>query len=95
MLIFVYGSLLDPVTLRRKSGEQRVRLVPARISGWHRHWRDRYPTLRRGGVVEGALVRVSARGFGRLCAYEGPAYRLCSQPIRVGGRIVRGFCWLK
>ena len=95
MLIFVYGSLLDQATLRRKSGDARLVLVPARVAGWHRVWRERYPTLRRGGVVDGGLVRVSARAFGKLCAYEGPAYRLYSRYARADGKVCRCFIWIK
>ena len=95
MLIFVYGSLLDHVVLRRKSGDARLDLLPARVTGWHRLWRDRYPTVRRGGAVEGGLVRVSARALGKLCAYEGPAYRLRRCIARVRDRPVHCFIWIK
>lgn len=91
----MYGTLLDPACLRRKSGAVRARLVPAVLPGWHRVWREAYPTLRRGGVVKGALVRVSARSLGKLAAYEGDEYQLRGVTARLNGKPVRCRVWLK
>lgn len=95
MLVFVYGSLLDLEVLRRKSGDPRLTLIPASLAGWHRLWRERYPTLRRGGVVQGGLVRVSARALRGLNLYEGDAYRLCAVTVRQNGRPRRAWVWIK
>ncbi len=82
MRLFLYGTLLDPVTLALRGGQASLSLRPAQatLPGWRRvaMCGGRYPTLRRDrrGVVHGVLVDVQARAMGRLAAYEGPAYRL-------------------
>ena len=87
MILFVYGTLLDPAVLTRVSGHPRLarRLRAARLFGQARvRLRGTpYPTLlaRDGAVTAGALLRVSPTILARLRAYEGPAYRLC--PVRV------------
>ncbi|MGC8469247.1 MAG: gamma-glutamylcyclotransferase family protein [Acetobacteraceae bacterium] len=82
MELFLYGSLLDPQTLERRSGVPGLArfLRPARIVGWRRvvppGWH--YPTLcrARGGRVEGALLTLPAGALARLTAYEGASYRI-------------------
>jgi gamma-glutamylcyclotransferase (GGCT)/AIG2-like uncharacterized protein YtfP len=82
MRLFIYGTLLHPLTLAEQSGDPSlpVRCVVAGLRGWRRvalpgvPW----PTLRRerGAVVDGAVVDVSAAAAARLAAYEGETYRL-------------------
>ena len=86
MLLFLYGSLLDPKVLARQSGERRLarRFCPA-ILPHHARRPLRgtpYPTLIRqpGAVTEGALLRPGPAAFRRLAAYEGAEYRLT--PVR-------------
>ena len=80
MRLFLYGTLLDPDTLARRSGDAALPPVPAVLTGWRRVAMrgGRYPTLRRHrvGAVRGIVLAVPARVLGRLGAYEGPAYRL-------------------
>ena len=88
MILFVYGTLLDPAVLARMSGERVLarRLRPAWIEGWRRVFLrgTPYPTLLAdpGGRVQGAVLRVGAGAFARLSAYEGSAYALV--PLAVG-----------
>lgn len=82
MRLFLYGTLMDPKTLGRRSGDPGLprKRQRAWITGWQRvalpgvPW----PTLRRvpGGKVSGVTVTVGAAALHRLAAYEGPAYRL-------------------
>jgi gamma-glutamylcyclotransferase (GGCT)/AIG2-like uncharacterized protein YtfP len=87
MMLFVYGTLLDPAVLRRVTGQRGLarRLRPARLAGWRRVTLrgTPYPTLLRdpGAGADGAVLRVGASAFARLAAYEGSAYRLV--PLRV------------
>jgi gamma-glutamylcyclotransferase (GGCT)/AIG2-like uncharacterized protein YtfP len=87
VILFVYGTLLDPGILARVSGEPALsrRLRPARLEGWRRVFLrgTPYPTLvpHHGGVVEGAVLRVGDAVLARLSAYEGSAYALT--PLRV------------
>jgi gamma-glutamylcyclotransferase (GGCT)/AIG2-like uncharacterized protein YtfP len=87
VILFLYGTLLDPARLGRISGEPGLarRLRPARLDGWRRVVLrgTPYPTLLRdpASAVEGAVLRVGAAALARLSAYEGSAYRL--QPVRV------------
>jgi hypothetical protein len=91
MMLFVYGTLLDPAVLRRVTGQRGLarRLRPARLAGWRRVTLrgTPYPTLLRGarpGAEIGGLLlpRLAAPAFARLAAYEGPSYALV--PVRVG-----------
>jgi gamma-glutamylcyclotransferase (GGCT)/AIG2-like uncharacterized protein YtfP len=87
VILFVYGTLLDPGILARVSGEPALarRLRPARLEGWRRVFLrgTPYPTLvpRHGNVVEGAVLRVGDAALARLAAYEGSDYALT--PLRV------------
>ena len=82
MLLFLYGSLLDPATLARRSGDPALpgRGNPALLAGRQRAGLAHapFPTLRRKprGRVKGLAIRVPAAALRRLNAYEGPAYRL-------------------
>ena len=82
MRLFIYGTLLDPMTLARRSGDPGcpARRLAAQLHGWQRVALPpgRWPTLRRhrGSAVDGALVEVAAAAAHRLAAYEGDAYRL-------------------
>jgi gamma-glutamylcyclotransferase (GGCT)/AIG2-like uncharacterized protein YtfP len=92
VILFVYGTLLDPAVLARVSGEPALarRLRPARLAGWRRVTLrgTPYPTLLRdhGAGVDGAVLRAGARALARLAAYEGSAYGL--RPVTVA--TVRG-----
>ncbi len=94
MRIFLYGTLLDPHILARRSGRRGLErgALPAFLPGWRRVVLRQapYPTLlraRRGGVP-GLLVAPRGAVLRRLMAYEGAAYRLRS--LRVLTR--RGRC---
>ncbi len=82
MELFLYGSLLDPRTLERRSGVPGLarRLRPAQILGWRRVVPPgrRYPSLGRvrRGRVDGALLALPAGALARLIAYEGAYYRM-------------------
>ncbi|HUB12774.1 MAG TPA: gamma-glutamylcyclotransferase family protein [Acetobacteraceae bacterium] len=84
MRLFLYGTLLDPVTLARRSGDPAApaRCFAATLHGWRRVASPggRFPTLRRQrrGAVDGVVVDVDAAAMRRLSAYEGDAYRLLS-----------------
>ncbi|SDE26825.1 gamma-glutamylcyclotransferase family protein [Belnapia rosea] len=86
VLLFLYGSLLDPKVLARQSGEHGLarRLRPASLAGYARCplRGTRYPTLvpHPGAMTEGALLRAGPAAFRRLAAYEGAEYRLT--PVR-------------
>jgi gamma-glutamylcyclotransferase (GGCT)/AIG2-like uncharacterized protein YtfP len=87
VILFVYGTLLDPGILARVSGEPALpaRLRPARLEGWRRVFLrgTPYPTLvpQHAAVVEGAVLRVGDAALARLATYEGSAYAL--RPLRV------------
>ena len=82
MRLFVYGTLLSPPVLARRSGAPlpRCRPTPATLRGWRRvalrgtPW----PTVRRqrGARTPSLLIDVTAAALRRLNAWEGPAYRL-------------------
>jgi len=82
MRLFLYGTLLDPVTLAARSGDPGLpaRCQNAKLRGWRRvaQTGTPWPTLRRqaDGVVVGKLVIAGAAARRRLAAYEGPTYRL-------------------
>jgi gamma-glutamylcyclotransferase (GGCT)/AIG2-like uncharacterized protein YtfP len=103
MLVFVYGSLLNPRQLARRAGEPRLVAAtqPAWLAGYRRGGlrHSRYPTLRRDPrhVVQGAVARIGAAALRRLSAWEGPRYRLCPMivdtkrgPCRAGVWIAQG-----
>jgi gamma-glutamylcyclotransferase (GGCT)/AIG2-like uncharacterized protein YtfP len=82
MRLFLYGTLLTPSTLARRSGTPSLphRLTPATLRGWRRVQLlgAPYPTLRRdpAATVRGATLTVGPAVLRRLSAYEGPRYRL-------------------
>jgi hypothetical protein len=100
LLLFLYGSLLDPKVLARQSGEPRLarRLRPACLAGYARRplRGTPYPTLVRqpGAVTAGALLRIGPAAFRRLAAYEGAEYRLAPvRPVTPRGP-VRARAWI-
>ncbi len=100
MLLFLYGSLLDPKVLARQSGERRLarRLRPAVLADHARRplRGTPYPTLIRqpGAVTAGALLRPSPAALHRLAAYEGAEYRLTPvRPLTPRGP-VRAHAWI-
>lgn len=100
MILFLYGTLLDPGVLARMSGERALarRMRPARLPGWRRvHLRGTpYPTLLRdvASVVEGAALRVGAAALARLSAYEGSAYALAPVTVATARGAVRARAWI-
>ena len=100
MLLFLYGTLLDPRTLARRAGEPalRARSEPALLRGWRRVLarNSRYPTLARdpGGMVQGAVLTVPAAACRRLQAYEGRDYRLVRVVAEARGRPVPALAWI-
>jgi hypothetical protein len=99
LILFLYGTLLDPARLARIGGVPGLRpLHRARLRGWRRVAMrgGPFPTLVRAFRVhvEGAIARIPAAAFARLAAYEGPRYR----PMRVvacrAGRPAPARCWI-
>ena len=84
MLIFLYGSLRDPVLLGQIAGDPRIghSLRPARLGGYSRvhigSWNARYASVVRqpGAEVAGYVARLTAPSRPRLMAYEGSSYEL-------------------
>jgi gamma-glutamylcyclotransferase (GGCT)/AIG2-like uncharacterized protein YtfP len=84
--VFLYGTLLDAGTFRRRAGTRKPlrAAVGAVLAGFRRVALrgTPYPTLLRGqGEVRGILLRLPPGPFARLSAYEGASYRLV--PVRV------------
>ncbi|RYI99305.1 MAG: gamma-glutamylcyclotransferase [Acetobacteraceae bacterium] len=100
MLLFLYGTLLDPRVLVRQSGEPALprRLRPARLPGYARVALrgTPYPTLvaRPGTVTEGALLRAGSAAYARLAAYEGADYRLVPVRVQTGRGPMRARAWM-
>lgn len=100
MLLFLYGTLLDPLVLARQSGDRGLprRLRPARLEGYARAGLrgTPYPTLvrRLGTETPGAVLRAGSAARRRLATYEGAQYRLV--PVRVWTRRgpVRARAWV-
>jgi len=82
MRLFLYGTLLDPVTLATRSGDPGLpaRCQSAMLRGWRRVnlGRTKWPTLRREpkSTVAGKVVVAGAAAMRRLTAWEEPPYRL-------------------
>jgi hypothetical protein len=97
VLIFLYGSLRDPVLLGQIAGDPRIALTvrPARLPGWSRvhigAWRARYASVVRSprSEVAGFVARLTAPARLRLVAYEGSAYELHRVRALVDGRPYR------
>jgi len=97
-VLFVFGTLLDPVTRARVLGRplREFETVPALLDGCERvQARGRhYPVLIRdpSGMVDGLLLlRLTARERARLKVYEGREYRLARIRVRAlhkGERLV-------
>lgn len=99
MRLFVYGTLLDPAVLARRSGRPYAPWArAASLRGWRRVAMQggRWPTLvrQRGGCVSGAVIVLPAAAFGRIAAYEGPAYRLTRVVARADGRDTAALTWI-
>jgi hypothetical protein len=102
MLIFLYGSLRDPVLLGQIAGDPRIaRTVrPARLPGWSRvhigAWRARYASLVRNprSEVAGFVARLTAPARLRLIAYEGSTYELRRVRALIDGRPHRVGVWI-
>jgi Gamma-glutamyl cyclotransferase, AIG2-like len=101
VLVFLYGSLRDPVLLGQIAGDPRIgsALRPALLPGWTRvHigcWNARYASVSRarGASVSGFVARLTASAVPRLIAYEGSAYDLKRVRVTVSGRSVMVGVW--
>lgn len=100
MLLFLYGTLLDPRVLERQSGRRGLarRLRPARLEG-HARVALRgtpYPTLvpRPGAETPGAVLRADPAARRLLAAYEGPQYRLVPVRVETARGPVRARAWM-
>jgi gamma-glutamylcyclotransferase (GGCT)/AIG2-like uncharacterized protein YtfP len=100
MILFLYGTLLDPVVLARMSGEPALarRLRAARLDGWRRVVLrgTPYPTLVQadGAAVEGAVLRVGPAALALLSDYEGSAYALTPVTASAARGAVRAQAWI-
>jgi len=102
VLIFLYGSLRDPVLLGQIAGDPRIGMTvrPARLPGWSRvhigAWRARYASVVRSprSEVAGYVARLTATARLRLIAYEGSAYELQRVRALVDGRPYRVGVWV-
>ena len=102
MLIFVYGSLRDPVLLSQIAGDPRIGKTarPALLPGWSRvrigAWSARYASVVRspGSEVAGMVARLTASARLRLVAYEGSAYDLRRVRALIDGRPYRVGVWV-
>lgn len=100
MILFLYGTLLDPGVLARISGERALarRMRPARLPGWRRAFLrgTPYPTLLPdpASAVEGAVLRVGAGALTRLSAYEGSAYVFAPVTVATVRGAVRAHAWI-
>jgi gamma-glutamylcyclotransferase (GGCT)/AIG2-like uncharacterized protein YtfP len=100
VILFLYGTLLDPGVLARMAGEQALarRMRPARLAGWRRVFLrgTPYPTLLRdpASAVEGAVLRAGDAAFARLAAYEGSAYALVPVTVATAHGAVRARAWI-
>jgi gamma-glutamylcyclotransferase (GGCT)/AIG2-like uncharacterized protein YtfP len=100
VILFLYGTLLDPRVLVRVTGERRLtrRLRPARLVGYARVALrgTPYPTLIgcAGAHTNGALLRVGGTALARLMAYEGAAYRLCPVRVLTAQGPCRAWAWI-
>lgn len=99
MRLFLYGTLMAPAVLAQRSGAPGPRATtPATLAGWRRVGiaRLRWPTLRRArnAIVPGVVVQVHARAFGRLAAWEGPAYTLRRVVVATPSGNCAAWCWI-
>ncbi|MBR0679691.1 gamma-glutamylcyclotransferase [Roseomonas eburnea] len=100
MILFFYGTLLEPAVLARISGEPSLprRLRPARLDGWRRVFLrgTPYPTLVEdaASVVEGAVLRAGPAALARLAAYEGSAYALAPLTVTTARGTLRARAWI-
>jgi gamma-glutamylcyclotransferase (GGCT)/AIG2-like uncharacterized protein YtfP len=100
MMLFVYGTLLDPATLAARAGDPSLRETgrPAVLRGWRRVAKagTPWPTLQRrpSDTVAGKVVVVGAASLRRLAAYEGPAYRLHRVVVETPSGHERAWTWI-
>jgi hypothetical protein len=99
LILFVYGTLLEPTRLARVGGVPGLRAWrPARLRGWRRVAMrgGGFPTLIRAfrAHVDGAIARIPAAALARLSAYEGPRYRFAAVMVSCAGRPVATRCWI-
>jgi len=100
VILFLYGTLLDPDVLARMSGEPALvrRMRPARLDGWRRVVLrgTPYPTLieAAGATVEGAVLPVGPAALARLSAYEGSAYALTPLRVATARGPLRAQAWI-
>jgi gamma-glutamylcyclotransferase (GGCT)/AIG2-like uncharacterized protein YtfP len=97
--VFLYGMLLDPITLTRYGGPTLpARLIPARLTGWRRVTLrgTPWPTLRRDRTahVAGAILHLSAATLGRLRKFEEPPYLLRRVVVTTPRGKTAAFAWI-
>lgn len=88
-MLFIFGTLLDPVTRGRVLGRplRKTDTIPALLAGCERVYARGHscPVLVRDpdGIVDGLLIpRLTAREKARLRIYEGKQYRLARVRVR-------------
>lgn len=100
MILFLYGTLLDPEVLARMSGEPSLprAMRAARLEGWRRVFLrgTPYPTLIEdaASVVEGAVVRAGPAAVARLSDYEGSAYAMVPLTVATDRGPLRARAWI-
>jgi gamma-glutamylcyclotransferase (GGCT)/AIG2-like uncharacterized protein YtfP len=99
MRVFLYGMLLDPVTLTRYGGPTLpARLIPARLFGWRRVTLrgTPWPTLRRDCTahVTGAVLHPSAAALARLKMFEEPPYLRRRVVVTTARGKTAAFAWI-
>ena len=100
-IFFFYGSLMDPSTLAKALHRQeRPKLKPASITGYHYMLWGSYPALLEGpfgGKVEGAAFELqSIEELKRLREYEGKNYTpsVCRIQLNDGSSVMgKTFLW--
>ncbi|HET7536289.1 MAG TPA: gamma-glutamylcyclotransferase family protein [Candidatus Didemnitutus sp.] len=98
VLLFAYGTLLDPGVQRRVFGRE-VAVTPARLMGWavkQNFVHGRYPGIvaTKDGNTAGGLLRITANELAGADAYEDAPklYRRVRVTVRAGAKRLR--CWV-
>jgi hypothetical protein len=102
LLVFLYGSLRDPVMLGQIAGDAAIgRTVTAATLPNHKRvriacWGSRYASVVRapGCSVAGFVAQVTAPAMPRLIAYEGSSYEMLRVRVIVGGRACMAGVWV-
>jgi len=97
--VFLYGMLLDSVTLTRRGGPTLpARLVPTHLAGSRRVTLrgTPWPTLRRDRTasVPGAVLEASAAAMARLRVFEEPPYLRRRVVVTTARGKTAAFAWI-